>query len=46
MGHEAYVRLVDAHAEGVRRDDHLRAAPHEVFLRFDAHAVTHAGVVG
>ena len=43
---EAYVRLVDAHAEGVRGDDHLPLARHEGVLRGLALGVLHPGVVG
>ena len=42
---ETYVGLVNAHAEGVRGDDHLRAARHEVVLRAHALLVRHPRVV-
>ena len=42
---EAYVGLVNAHAEGIGGDDYLRAARHEVVLRAHALVVRHACVI-
>ncbi len=42
----AHVRLVDAHPERVRRDDHLGGPRHERLLRLVAASRRHPGVVG
>jgi len=42
----AHVRLVDAHAEGVGRDDDLGGAGHERVLALRARLRAHPGVVG
>ena len=42
----AHVRLVDAHAERVRRHDHGRLTGHERALRLGAGPAVHPGVVG
>ena len=42
---EPDVALVDAHAERVRRDDHVELAGHEHVLRLLADVVLEAGVV-
>ena len=43
---EAHVRLVDAHAEGVRRDDRLHVVVEEVVLRLRALFVAESRMVG
>ena len=46
MDDEAHVRLVDAHAEGVRRDDRLHVVIEEVVLRLFALFVAESRVIG
>jgi hypothetical protein len=46
VGDRSHVGLVDAHAEGVRRDDDLGAILHEGLLAGAPLLRTHAGVVG
>ncbi len=46
MADGSYVSLVDAHPEGVRRDDDVHLAVHEAPLRFGALLALEAGMVG
>ena len=46
MDDEAHVRLVDAHAEGDRRDDHDAVILDEAVLMGRAHGLVEAGVIG
>ncbi len=46
MDHEADVRLVDPHPEGVGRDDHVDLAAKKLFLGFGALRHVEPGVVG